>query len=405
MRIAIIADSFPPLKNSAAILVSSLAEALSSFGHEILVITPTPDIDTPSLEENCATFKVLRLRCGGIKSHIKFMRGFQELGLFFTLPRALEKAGYKSYEPNLIIWYSPSIFLGGLVRHLKRVGNSSYLILRDIVPEWLVDVGLMKKRISYHLLRWFELYQYRLADFIGVQSPGNRLYIERLDLPQLRALEVLPNWMPSISALLNDVNFENFGTNLDESILAGKKIFIYSGNLGEAQGVENFSRLLYCLRHNTEVGFLIIGRGSKKDWLQSFVDKNYLTNVLMLDEVDLETLGMYYRQCVAGLVFLNLNHQSHNIPGKFISYLEAGLPIMACVNANNDLIKIVKDGGLGISCSNPEQLAKELTSFIGSGPGNMPVLARQYYEKKYQPKAAAQQILTAAGMWSGDNKC
>jgi glycosyltransferase involved in cell wall biosynthesis len=393
MRITIIADSFPPLKNSAAVLVFSLAEALAALDHKVLVITPSSGIEGPSLEEDFGAFKVLRLRCGEIKSQIKFVRGIEELSLFFKLPRALKKTGYKAYVPDLIIWYSPSIFFGGLVKSLKRSSNASYLILRDNVPQWLVDLGLMRKGLSYHLLRWFELYQYRQADFIGVQSPGNRIYIENLDLPSLQKLEVLPNWMPSTSTQFKAINFESSYANLSQTILAGRKVLVYAGNLGEAQGVENFAQLLYFFRNSLELGFLIIGRGSKKVWLQEFIDASKLTNVLVLDEVDLVTLNMYYQQSSAGLVFLNLHHQSHNIPGKFISYLEAGLPIVACVNANNDLVNIIKQSGLGLVGDNPMRLADELSSFVDNIPENLQILARKYYDEHYRPKAIAQQIL------------
>lgn len=393
MRIAIIADSFPPLKNSAAVLVHSLAEALTSLAHEVLVITPSSEIEEISVEEDVGEFKVLRLRCGEIKSHSKFIRGIQELGLFFSLPRTLRKTSFRSYTPDLIIWYSPSIFFGGLVKSLKRNGANSYLILRDIVPQWLVDVGLMRKGLSYYLLRWFEIYQYRQADFIGIQSPGNLTYIENIDLPGLQKLEVLPNWMPSISTQFKTTDLEDSHANLSRTILAGKKVLVYAGNLGEAQGVENFAQFLSSLRGNHQLGFLIIGRGSKKLWLQDFIDSTHLDNVLILDEVDLVTLSIYYQQSVAGLVFLDLNHQSHNIPGKFISYLEAGLPVVACINANNDLVSIIKNSDLGLVGNNPIQLSKELTLFFEKIPENIATQTRKYYEENYQPNVIAQQIL------------
>jgi len=396
MRITIIADSFPPLKNSAAVLVFSLAEALASLDNEVLVITPSSEIDEPFLEEDFEVFKVLRLRCGEIKSHSKFVRGIQELSLFFSLPRALKKTDFKSYDPNLIIWYSPSIFFGSLVKSLKHTSNTSYLILRDIVPQWLVDIGLMSKGLSYYLLRWFELYQYHQADIIGVQSPGNLIYVENLDLPNLQKLEVLSNWMPSISTQFKILDLERANANLARTKLAGRKVLIYAGNLGEAQGVENLAQFLFCMRNDHQLGFLIIGRGSNKVWLQEFIDSKGLTNVLMLDEIDLATLNMYYQQSVAGLVFLDPSHQSHNIPGKFISYLGAGLPVIACVNANNDLVSIINNCGLGLVGNHPIELAEKLISFVDNITENTSMLARKYYDENYQPQSIAQKILNTA---------
>lgn len=397
MRIVIVADSFPPLKNSAAVLIFSLAEALANMDHQLLVITPSADIQCPHIEEDFGSFKLLRIRCGRIKSHNSFFRGASELALFFELPKEFRKTSFVSNKWDLVIWYSPSIFLGGIVKYLKRHSKFSYLILRDIVPEWMVDVNLIKKGFSYFFLKRMAMYQYQLADAIGVQSIGNKRYIEELELPKLKKLEVLPNWMPSISTNYHISERDYSFTNLSQTILAGKKILIYAGNLGEAQGIENFTQLLIHQQDNEEIGFLIIGRGSKKDWLKNFIKINCIKNVLILNEVDLFTLSKYYQQSAAGLIFLDPNHRSHNIPGKFISYLEASLPVIAYVNANNDLVQLINSNKLGIASSDLSQLSFVIFSFLHEIDENLAIRrrARDFYETHYQPMAIAKQILKA----------
>jgi glycosyltransferase involved in cell wall biosynthesis len=402
MRIVLIADSFPPLKNSAAVLVFSLAEALASLGHQLLVITPSADIDKNYAEEDYGGFTLLRIRCGQIKSHHWFFRGMNELSLFFGLPQKFKKTSLATSQWDLIIWYSPSIFLGGLVSYLKKRSKYSYLILRDIMPNWMVDVGLMRKGLSYFFLKKMARYQYQLADAIGVQSSGNKTYIEELKLPKLEKLEVLPNWMPSISTQYHISSRDFSFTNLQQTILAGKKVLIYAGNLGEAQGIENFAQLLLQHKNQVEIGFLIIGRGSKKEWIKSYIKTYQIENVLMLDEVDLVTLSDFYQQSSAGLVFLDPKHQSHNIPGKFISYLEASLPVVACVNPGNDLINIIKGQDLGIVSVTPFELLGNIDSFIKAIEGDVTygLRARAYYENHYRPSAVAAQIIKTYQMAS-----
>jgi glycosyltransferase involved in cell wall biosynthesis len=261
----------------------------------------------------------------------------------------------------------------------------------------MVDIGLMKKGPSYYLLKWFEKYQYCLADIIGVQSPGNQKYIEKLQLPNLKKLEVLPNWMPSISTSHSSLASDDAQTNLERTILCGKKVLIYAGNLGEAQGIENFAQTMLALKDRMDLGFLIIGRGSKKEWLSEFIQSHHLKNAILLDEVDLKTLDMYYRQCHGGLVFLDPGHRSHNIPGKFISYLEAGLPVVACVNPGNDLVGIIASEGLGLVVDDPNEFSKKLGMFMGeiNCYANYSSRARAFYEKHYRPDAIAEQIITA----------
>lgn len=397
MRIAIVADSFPPLKNSAAVLILSLAEVLTKLGHQLLVIIPSADISKPYIEDHYENFKVLRIRCGKIKSHLKFLRGISELSLFFTFPREFKKTPYALNQWDAVIWYSPSIFLSGLVGYIKKRSKCSYLILRDIVPDWMVDIGIMRKGPSFFLLKWFEKYQYRLADVIGIQSPGNKRYIEGLNLQKLKELEVLPNWMPSVSTEYLPSLADYPHTNLQHTVLVGKRVLIYVGNLGEAQGIDNFAELIFKMKDNFSIGFLVIGRGSKKDWLKNHVRINQIENVLILDEVDLNTLNIYYRQSYAGLVFLDTAHQSHNIPGKFISYLEAGLPVAALVNANNDLVNIIKCNELGFAADNLTQFSCELDSFLGVDniDEKYKFRTRGFYDAHYRPDAIAMQILAA----------
>jgi glycosyltransferase involved in cell wall biosynthesis len=405
MRIAIIADSFPPLKNSAAVLVSSLAEAIASEGHHVLVVTPSNDIDKAFVEDDYGAFKVLRIRCRDIKANHKLFRGINELSLFILLPYQFNKTQHGKESWDLVIWYSPTIFLGGLVKLLKKRSKVTYLILRDIVPDWMVDVGLMKKGLSYYFLKWFEQYQYQLASVIGVQSPGNKKYIEKIKLPSLKKLEVLANWMPSTSTAYQSVDIKHSYTNLQNTILANKKVFIYAGNLGEAQGIENFAQVILNLKDQSDCGFLIIGRGSKKEWLQIFIGLHDLQNVLLLNEVDLLTLSMYYRQCRCGLLFLDPGHQSHNIPGKFISYLEAGLPVAACVNPGNDLIKVIEDENLGMVFCNANKFSEALISFITMLEGDLSYVnrARTYYENHFQPDAVAMQIINSSADFAAPN--
>jgi hypothetical protein len=97
------------------------------------------------------------------------------------------------------------------------------------------------------------------------------------------------------------------------------------------------------------------------------------------------------------LVFLDPAHQSHNIPGKFISYLEASLPVVACVNLNNDLIDIIKDNKLGLAADNVNQLSTELNRYVESieGDKGYKSRARDFYEAHYRPNAIARQIMSS----------
>jgi hypothetical protein len=71
---------------------------------------------------------------------------------------------------------------------------------------------------------------------------------------------------------------------------------------------------------------------------------------LLLDEVAPEQMGGILSQCHISMIFLDARHQTHNIPGKIISYLKAGLPVLAYVNAGNDLETLIPSTKIGRVC-------------------------------------------------------
>ncbi len=98
-------------------------------------------------------------------------------------------------------------------------------ILRDIFPEWAVDLGLLRKGLAYRLLKAVANIQYRVADTIGVQTPSNMGDLARWHCPPRRNVEVLQNWQTPASDLGAVIHVSN-------TRLAGRKVFAYVGNMG-----------------------------------------------------------------------------------------------------------------------------------------------------------------------------
>src|SRR5260370_27654999 len=98
-----------------------------------------------------------------IKGTTEFSRGFREMRLSDTLWRRA-KSFLLAKPVDLIVFYSPTIFFGGLVRCLKsRWGCPAYLILRDIFPQQAVDAGILRKGMVWRSVRGKEGSQHDVA--------------------------------------------------------------------------------------------------------------------------------------------------------------------------------------------------------------------------------------------------
>lgn len=293
-----------------------------------------------------------------------------------------------------VIWYAPSIFHGPLANAIKKNSRcKGYLIIRDIFPEWAADMGLMARRgLPYLFFDTVARYQYAIADVIGVQTPGNLSYFDQWQKKAGKKLEVLQNWLDEPAQLRCSVR-------IDQTRLAGRKVFVYAGNMGVAQGMDILLDLAERLKGRTDIGFLLVGRGSDAHRLRYLAEERQLTNVVFFDEIHPDEIPDLYAQCSAGIVALDPRHKSHNIPGKFLTYIQSGLPVLANVNAGNDLAQLIREEQVGQVCESHRasellHLATNLLNQIDTDP-DLPNRCKRLFKDKFSARNAVRQIVAA----------
>lgn len=117
--------------------------------------------------------------------------------------------------------------------------------------------------------------------------------------------------------------------------------------MGAAQGIEILFELAKKMSSDPNFGFLFVGRGSVFEKYRCNPEFDGLENLLMKDFIPSNQIPDLYQQCFAGLLALDPRHTTHNIPGKFLSYMASGLPVLGNVNSGNDLIDIVAQNSVG----------------------------------------------------------
>ncbi len=393
MRIAIVADVFPPLRSSGAVQLRDLAREFVRQGHETTVLIASPELDRPFQVETVDGACVARLNSPRTKDVGYVRRVIGELMMPWAMRRNLVRSPLAEQRYDAIIWYSPTIFLGPIVRWLKRQsGCPSYLIIRDIFPQWAADMGLISRGPIFQFLDAVARYQYRSADVIGVQTQGNLAFFDALKHDRAIRLEVLQNW-------LGDAAVSGCPINISKTSLVGRKVLVYAGNMGVAQQMDKLLDLAEAVRDQAEVGFLFVGRGSEAQRLRDHAAQLQLTNVLFHDEIDPDHIPGLYRQCHVGLISLDSRHKTHNIPGKFLTYMQSGLPIVASINAGNDLDALVKQRRVGRVSVDPggTDLPMLLREMIRDelADGEIAERCRALSDELFSSRAAVDQIVRA----------
>lgn len=381
------------MRSSAAVQLRDLSQELVRQGYLPAVMIPSFDLEQPWSLEDMNGVQVMRLKAPRTKDIGYVQRTINEFLLPFMMLRNLRKSPLANVRWDGVVWYSPTIFLGPLANALKKASACrSYLIIRDIFPEWAVDMGLLRRDLAYRFFKAIEHYQYSVADVIGVQTSANLPYFEHLARQGGRRVEVLQNWLadaPDVGSSISVV----------DGPLVGRFIFVYAGNMGVAQGMDVLIELAERLHSRRDIGFLFVGRGSDAQRLRIDAKVRGLDNVAFHDEIDPSEIPGLYAQCHVGIVALDPRHKTHNLPGKFLSYMQSGLPVLASINPGNNLAELIQREGVGRVCTDHsadtlQRLAVELADEIISGK-SVSARCRALSAKLFSPEAAVNQIAAA----------
>ncbi len=164
-----------------------------------------------------------------------------------------------------------------------------------------------------------------------------------------------------------------------------------AGNMGVAQGMDVLIGFAERLHDRRDIGFLFVGRGTDAQRLRADAKARGLDNVVFHDEIEPAEIPGLYAQCHVGIVALDTRHKTHNLPGKFLSYIQSGLPVLTSINPGNDLAELIQRESVGRVCTDHsadtlQHLALELADDIASGK-SVSARCRALSAKRFSPEA------------------
>ncbi len=270
------------------------------------------------------------------------MRGLSEISLALKLSwRVLATNGI---EYNAVISYSPSIFLvfpAAIAKFKWRIPY--YLILRDIVPQWLNQSGNLNKGLVYFLLLFVSYMNYRVADFIGVQSNTDLDFLRNIKKNNEGSkIHLLRNWraLDNLWAKSSGGNFKSDSSEIR---------ILYAGNVGLAQKIDVIFNKLLNLNDIITVKIDVYGFGWELDSvIHSMQCHKYSDQISFHEPTNEKLLIEYSRYYDFGLVALNSELQTGNIPSKIILYLAGGLRILGFADDRSELKKLITSKKIGL---------------------------------------------------------
>ena len=354
MNILIVVDVYPPEISSAGHLMEELAGGLTKRGHRVTVITSYPQyyLNSGVKNESFKTFsienniEVIRVKTLPLHKVNFIVRGISQLLLPYLFFRKIKK--FVKRKIDVVIVYSPPLPLGLVGSKVKNCYGSKFILnVQDIFPQNAIDLGILKNKL---LIKFFELIEkkvYQSADRITFHSEGGRRFLIEKRKISPEKVVTLPNWIDPTpyQNLTKDISFrKQYG-------LERKLVFLFAGIMGPAQGLDFLIKVAREVSDIKDIVFLLVGDGMEKEKIQKMVREHSLTNIIIKPFVPKEDYPYLLKDVDVGVVCLSPRNKTPFIPGKFMGYLAAGLPIVAFLNKESDGFSLIKEVNCGYAVS------------------------------------------------------
>jgi len=335
-------------------IYTDLLREFRKNGHAVYAISPAEkrrNIDTHLIEEDGSS--ILKLRIGNTQKTNIIEKGISTLLIEPKFISAIRKY-FSDIKFDLILYSTPPITFCNAIEYVKkRDGARTYLLLKDIFPQNAVDMGMLSKTglkgILYKYFRNKEKKLYAISDKIGCMSPANVQYVLEHN-PEVSSdkVEVCPNCIEPLDLRLSDDEKKSMREKY--GIPSDKKVFVYGGNLGKPQGIPFIIECLKKLENHPQAYFLIVGDGTEFGKLETYFKEASPQNMKLMRRLLKEDYDRMIAACDVGLIFLDHRFTIPNFPSRLLSYMQAGLPVLACTDKSTDIGQIIEDGGFGWWC-------------------------------------------------------
>lgn len=339
-----------------------ISQELIRRGHKVTMITATNRKLHP---DPCI------LNLDGIEVHYvkndysNYMSPVRKVVSFVNFVRLAITEGKKVKDVDLVYATSTPLTVGYIAMSLKKARGYRYVFeVRDLWPEFPIQIGAIKNKIAIKYLKGMERRIYRNSEFVVALSPGMQDGVIAAGMPAEKTA-MIPNMSKPDKFYPHEPNLETakkFGLDLD------KFNVIHFGSMGKANGLEYIIEAARALHEkgNDSIRFVFMGDGATQPKLKDLVSQYGLNNVLFLGNHGMSTVSEVVNCCDASITtFLPLDILKTNSPNKLFDSLSAGKPII--VNSAGWTKDLVEKEGCGffVDPLDPEELATKLMELTG----------------------------------------
>jgi len=342
------------------VVMSRIVHELANRGHELHVVTSLPWYRKHQVEQGWsgALWRVEKTNWGSItrvqpfagKTKSNLLRRAVGFVLFSYLVglRALF-AGKVWRRVDGVLAMSPPLTLGLIGWHTKLFrGGKLVFNIQDIFPDAAIETGAITNKKIISFASWLERTSYKCSDSVVLLSDDLANNVQsKLEQKFHKRVKVIPNFVDS-QAITPMSRMTNYRTELriDDAL-----VVMYAGNVGFSQSLE---MLVSAARELPQLIFVINGEGAARESLKK--SAHGLSNVRFGDYQDVSRLSEVLATGDIHVVPLKRGLGSVSVPSKTYSILASGRPVLAAVDLDTEVPRILAAADAGV-CVEPDNSA------------------------------------------------
>ncbi len=345
--------------------MTQLVDGLAERGHEITVVTALPWYrghrvapewrGRPWRRETTEWGQIVRVwPFPTDKSNIPARAlGF---GGMTSLAAAL---GLTVGRPDVVMAMSPPVFLGDAAWLLARRWRVPFVLnLQDIFPDIAVELGALSGERVLALARRHERSLYQRADAITVLSEdqARNVRAKLTTTPEPTKPTGVegsegPRDGAEVAVIRNFVDLDRIRPTERENEyrrrhdLVGRRVVMYSGNVGLSQSFELVRDAADRWRDRSDVVFVINGEGAARPEVDRWAATR--ANVRVVDFGPREEVESILGAADLHLILLRSGLARSSTPSKFYSILAAGRPVLASIDEGSEVSSVIKEVEVG----------------------------------------------------------
>ena len=364
LKILYISHYFPPEANAPAVRVSEMAQRWAESGADVTILTCFPNHPTgiiPKEYRGLLRSREKRGRINVVRTYVYAAanRGFLKRIMNFLsfMLSAIILGTPVIGKPDIIIATSPQFFVAVVGYVISRIKRCKFVFeIRDLWPEEIVAVGVLKNKLAIKILEAIEMFLYRQADQIVAVAEGTIEILKRRGIPASK-MAFVPNGV--------DISLFNGCTGgdtvRDELGLTGKFVAGYIGTHGMAHRLSTVLEAAALLRERDNIRFLFVGDGAEKESLMRQAREMELNNVIFHPQTPRSRIVDFYAACDVCLVPLKKAELfTKNIPSKIYEIMASSRPIIISTEGESRRLVELSGAGLGSPPEDQRGLAKKI---------------------------------------------